>query len=227
LLALEGLRAARNRKQAAARRRQMGLPEAATLKNVFHLPLGYFNQVPPASPRPPAERTIDVFFAGGYFPSGGGRMSAGLRPRTFVRGQMTKALMRWKPPAGVNVRLHPSRPNDPPLDPQTYSNLLADAKIALCPRGNFPETFRTFEAARAGCVLVCDVQPDAWYYREMPGYQMPHWSRLPAMLERLLADPAELSRQHEASLRWWREVVSEEAVARRLIPWLESLRAVR
>jgi hypothetical protein len=217
---LESMRAARNRREASRRGRHFGLPVSPN--NVFHLPLGYFLQVEQPVV-PPRDRPIDVCFAGGFFPSGGGRLSAGLRPRTFIRAQLTRVLDRWRP-AGLRVELHPSRPGEPPLGPEAYSRLLADSKIALCPRGNFPETFRTIEAARAGCVLVRDVQAHAWYYRDLPGEPMPHWSRLPALLERMLADPQQLQAQHEASLRWWRQVVSEDAVAGKIADWLAKLR---
>jgi hypothetical protein len=100
------------------------------------------------------------------------------------------------------------------LGPEAYSRLLMDTKVALCPRGNFDETFRLVEAARAGCVAVAESVPQRWYNRGAPVLPITDWRRLPEVLERAFADPAGLARRSEQMAGWWREQLSEGAVAR-------------
>ena len=55
------------------------------------------------------------------------------------------------------------------LDMESYSKVLSNTKIAICPHGSAsPETFRFFEAMSAGCVVICAQQPDNWIYRNAP-----------------------------------------------------------
>ena len=55
------------------------------------------------------------------------------------------------------------------LDMESYSKVLSNTKIAICPHGSAsPETFRFFEAMSANCVVICAHQPDNWIYRNAP-----------------------------------------------------------
>ena len=108
--------------------------------------------------------------------------------------------------------LHPSRDREARLLTQSYSELVAQTRVCLVPRGNSPETFRFFEALRAGCVVVCESLPDYWFYRGAPVLKVRRWSELSDVLTALLADTAELERLHSASVDWWRSRCSEEAL---------------
>jgi hypothetical protein len=48
------------------------------------------------------------------------------------------------------------------------------------------------------------------------------WSELRPLLDRLLADPAELLKRHLAMREWWESVTSEPAVARYLAQVIRS-----
>ena len=65
------------------------------------------------------------------------------------------------------------------LDMSQYSELMDNTKIALCPHGYVSsETFRYFEAARAGCVILTEKKPDVWYYEDAPHVEIKSWNEL-------------------------------------------------
>ncbi len=108
-----------------------------------------------------------------------------------------------------------------PAHGTTYSRLLMDSRITLCPRGGSLETYRFFEALRCGSVPVTERLPHRDFYTNAPGVRVGHWSELPAVLDRLLSDPDGLRSTHEAVLSWWTQRCSPAAVASRLLAALE------
>ena len=104
----------------------------------------------------------------------------------------------------------------------TYSELLMNSRIALCPRGGSLETYRYFEALRCGTVPVYERLPDRPFYTGGPGVRVGRWAELPVVLDRLLADPTGLRKAHEEALRWWEARCSPTAVARDLYDALEA-----
>jgi hypothetical protein len=109
------------------------------------------------------------------------------------------------------------------LAPEAYTQALAHAKIALAPRGNFDETFRLFEAAKLGCVIVSEPLPQRWYYQDCPVVSIPKWSVLPGALKGLLADPAKLAELSRRTRQWWDSTLSEAAVANFIAQRLASM----
>jgi hypothetical protein len=53
-----------------------------------------------------------------------------------------------------------------------YTEIMADTRIALAPRGSSVETYRFFEAMRQGCVVICDRLPPHWFYAGCPAVQI-------------------------------------------------------
>ncbi len=206
------LRDARNRLLGWRRRRPMsgGARRAAP---AFELPMGYFGlaDVPFV---PFEKRDVDVFFAGSVESDAGFT----LRPRLASRRQMAAALAATSsrlPDLSIQYRgSGPFANPDEMLGAVQYSTRLMQTKIALCPRGNFDETFRLGEAARSGCVAIVERLPERWYYRDSPAVQLTRWAALPDTLERLLADPQQLAERSALTRRWWDERLSETAVAR-------------
>jgi hypothetical protein len=96
---------------------------------------------------------------------------------------------------------------------ERYSEIMADTKIALAPRGSSVETYRFFEAMRQGCVVICDRLPPHWFYQGCPAIQIDDWSNLEAEVKALSADPERLLDLHRRSLTWWDTKLSERAVA--------------
>ncbi len=96
-----------------------------------------------------------------------------------------------------------------------YPKVLAETKICVAPRGTTHETTRPYEALKAGCVVITDKLPRHPFYEDSPILQIEDWRDLPDMIVDLMRDPARLQDLHERGLRYWRDVVSEAALARR------------
>ena len=104
-----------------------------------------------------------------------------------------------------------------------YTEIMADTKIALVPRGSSVETYRFFEAMRQGCVVICDRLPPHWFYVGCPAIQVDNWGNVEAEVRALSADPERLVDLHRKSLVWWDEKLSERAVAQLIAMCLGSL----
>ena len=99
--------------------------------------------------------------------------------------------------------------------PEEYARILANTQIAICPPGFVShETIRHWEAMRLGCVIISAPLPAIPFYEGSPIIQLEDWSELRPLLDRLLADPADLLKRHLAMREWWESVASEPAVAR-------------
>jgi hypothetical protein len=186
---------------------------------VDQLPLGYSNQLD-LPVKPPGERTTDAFFAGSVEHRAYRRLSPARwmgTPKQIARAEMLAALARYRaarPGTRIDVRLTTDYWTSIHDDAAEYSNALMDARICLAPRGANVETFRLFEGLRYGCVVVGEPLPDTWYYRGAPIVQLRRWREIGAILDDLLADPAEVEQRHRAALAFWDERCSEAAVAR-------------
>jgi hypothetical protein len=198
----------------------------ALAEGVFAVPLGYSRQVE-LPVRPLRPRAIDVFFAGGRGarPRIGQPRSWVPRPREVAREAMFDAIEQVQTlrPA-AKCEFIAIGPGTPPLGPEAYSERLMNAKISLCPRGNFPETFRFFESARAGCAIVSEPLPDTWYYAGHPARIVSDWREAPRVIAQLLDSPAELEAMHARSLAWWAELASEQALGRYMAEAIAKLR---
>lgn len=202
---------------------------------VVPVPLGYYNQVE-VEPIPFRERRWSVSFAGsGTMPDlsrVGWRHWVGT-PKAMARMEMLRALETLRqelPEQPISTVLLSEFPSMLPGEDQAtrtmksaYSELLGNTRVCLVPRGNSPETFRYFEALRAGCVVVCETLPEHWFYREAPVLRLRRWSDLPELLRPYLADMDRLEALHRESLEWWRERCSEDAVARFIAQQLGNL----
>jgi hypothetical protein len=187
---------------------------------MFEIPLGYHKLVD-VSEIPFEQRTRDVFFAGALASS----KQIELRPSIAARRQMMKGIdraMRELPDRKFDCSLQPLKGK---FTPQEYSHNLMNAKIVLCPRGNFDETFRFFEAARSGCVIVTEPLPDRWYYDDAPVVQLRGWSELSDKLRELFADPNHMLELSRSTKQWWERRASEPAVANYMVKQITSLGA--
>jgi hypothetical protein len=203
------LREVRNVGRSVRRREQTTQTRGAP---VHALPLRVL-RLPAAPPDPHAAREHDGYVAGSIESTRGFT----LRPRLVARRQMAQALdeARARLPA-MTVDYSNGGPMANPgamVDGEAYSRRLAQARIVLCPRGNFDETYRLMEAARTGCVAVAERLPARWYYRDAPVVELDRWASLTPVLEGLLADPAALAERGDAMRRWWTETLSEDAIA--------------
>jgi hypothetical protein len=173
------------------------------------LPLGYFALLD-FDPLPIEQRPVDVFFAGSLATRGWS-----IRASLTARQQMSAAMaaaQKALPQCRIESLWRPPK-YDRGLGPEAYTQALANAKIALAPRGNTDETYRLFEAAKLGCVMICEPLPCRWYFHDCPAITLRRWSELPDILKNLLNDPARMSELSRRSRQWWDSTVSERAVA--------------
>jgi len=103
------------------------------------------------------------------------------------------------------------------MGPDEYAAHLADAAVVLCPRGaRQPETFRHYEALRAGAVVVSERLPDHGLHVASPIVQVADWRQGLAEARRIVRDRELLLSLQEASIRYFRDVLSPDATARRM-----------
>lgn len=192
-------------------RRSRSVDRAAA--NIHSIPLGFHNQVDvPFVPF--GERPLDVFFAGGRgaVPRLMAPTTWSFRPRVLARSAMIHAIdtLTVEHP-DVRVELVEGTNG---LGPAEYSTKLMSSRISLCPRGNFPETFRHLESARAGCVVITEPLPREWYHLDFPALTLTDWRDAPTLISQLIADPERANELHRRTLQWWKDVASPAALAR-------------
>jgi hypothetical protein len=189
------------------------------------IPMGYM--WPPAIDFPPAgERPVDLLFNGSVLTveHEGLRRRIGT-PKTRSRDAMLRAahaLERARPDIAVDLAVTPSFAASKHDGAAPYWQRLARAKICLAPRGDTLETYRLFEAARAGCVVVAERLPSNWLYDGAPVIDQTGWRGLAACVEGLLADPPTLAERQRRTISWWTDVASPAAVGRRMAGWVRS-----
>jgi hypothetical protein len=219
---LESARIARNGLLNAGRRVRRGFV-GGSWRNVFPIPLGHRC---PAEPEliPVGERPHDVFFAGNL-PAKHKIMGLPMLPSPpgYCRAAMARAVDRL-PASLPGARINMPRERLPPED---YAASLMRSKICLCPRGNFIETFRHYEAARFGCVIVSEELPDLWYFRSAPILAVKRWDEMPALVGDLLRRPERVEQLSADTLAWWRESLSEEAIGEYMLRTLNAITGCR
>ena len=207
------------------RHEQVRRGEAFAKAIVHHIPLGY-HSLPPTTLPPWEDRANDVFFAGSI------RQDAAVRrkikmpnPKQVVRDDLAESLKRFEARKKWKLKLLLATGFVPhavawglaekgsTMSPDEYMKEMATSKICLCPRGTSFETFRHYEAASAGCVVVSDRLPPTWFYRNAPFVFVRDWRKLDQILDRLLQDPVKLRTLHEQTLRWWTTRLSPAVLA--------------
>jgi len=210
------------------------MPTELLYGNLFHLPLGYLKTTKHFPVVDINKRKINVFFSGALH---------GTRLKFFKNFTVIRFLpMRYwlsvfhyfkklvshtydsfYPSSYIRFNKHGFRSG---MSPQLYSEMLYDSKIALCPKGILSaETFRHFEAMRAGCVIISEQLPQTFFYQGSPMLSIDDWSQVDSIIKDLLRSPEKLAGIHRRTLVWWEEVCSERAVAGYIVAKLRQLAA--
>jgi hypothetical protein len=220
---LEILRETRNLIRRCQRRLRTVQVNSDVCSTIFPVPLGYHAQVDlPMVPM--AQRKWDIFFAGsGAKPQWSNPQSWPLlSPRAYSRNRLGRAVARLQA-TNRTLACNFVSGSSSRLSPMEYSSQLADSKICLVPRGNFHETFRFLEAARAGCILISEPLPDLWYYQDHPAVIIQDWNRLNEVLDNILSSPDRTMELHNHSIVWWQKKACEKAVADYIVKGIKSL----
>jgi hypothetical protein len=192
-------------------------------------PLGYANGVPGDRGAAITSRPTKVFFSGNLnsarhnlyrathpllqmvSPAFAGRLVGLIRKRipSLIRRDLSEA-------SRGEILLFSDRFRGG-MTPVEYARHLAESRVVLCPAGfKHPETFRHYEALRAGAVVVTEPLPDTILYRGAPFITATDW--VSGLREaRLLADDLDrLIEMQTASQRHYERVLSPVATAERM-----------
>jgi hypothetical protein len=101
------------------------------------------------------------------------------------------------------------------MQPSEYQQTMRRSKIALCPPGFLSnETFRHFEALRAGCAVISErLPPSNPFYQTSAIIQVDSAREMVARARELLSNEGRLKHLMQLSRRWWERKCSPEAVA--------------
>lgn len=195
-------------------RRLSGRPVRPT----YEIPLGYNDQQADLPLKPIEDREIDVFFAGTVPPRPTSPFSARWwvpRPKQESRRRMVEQIREFNrehPSVTCELVTPSTADSDAFLSPDEYSELLMNSKICIVPRGNNVETWRLFEAARFGCVIVSEKLPKRWYYEEFPSFEIEKWKEVDKILKKIIGRKEKIKKLHKDVKKWWDERCSEEPV---------------
>ena len=120
-----------------------------------------------------------------------------------------------------------------------YGSLMTKTRIALCPPGFLSsESFRIFEAAKCGCVLLVGNATEEpyplplhlWYYEGFPGIVVRDWSDL-SIIDELVQDTHRMQRISDETVEWYERCISPKAVgawmSARIRERLEKMNEIR
>lgn len=139
-------------------------------------------------------------------------------PKSYIRSTVVDVLegiQRRYGSARVRLALTPSFQDSLAEGGDLFAEVMADTQICIAPRGTAQETLRICEGFKAGCVVIADKVPRHPFYEGSPILEIEDWRDLPDMVDELLRDPAKMQDLHERGVRYWHDVLSEAALARR------------
>ncbi len=191
------------------------------------MPLGYAAQEP-IPLKPFRERTFFLSFVGSvnHFGNPSRLRQLFKSPKVLAREQMAASIAKIKRHEpeieiffGETANFHSSLA----AGGDRYSSIMMDTKICLVPRGTSLETFRLYEAARYGCVVICERLPRRWYLDDLPRITVRSWDELPELAAKLHADPERLFDLHQQTLAFWDAKCSEAALGTYLADRISGL----
>ena len=186
-------------------------PEGRLPDNLKNIPLGYNGDLPNIPFVSFPERKTSAYFSG---QNSNERWQIG----AAVNSVISKGYQKDK-----SFEINYSKKFRTGLSPDAYAYGLMNAKIAFAPRGTqSPITFRLFEAARAGNVIIACRLPKVWYFDEFPGIQLDDWTELDQVLIDLLEDENKMQAIHEKTLTFYKRYCSEQAVANYIIEQIKK-----
>jgi hypothetical protein len=212
------------------------LPREYPNERLLAFPLGYGAGIPYKAPASVRDRHFSVCFSGCPQPNRlqFGRVLATLAsaadPPRGIDVNSILTVLRDRPDASVDlshaidrsyIKITPRFRSG--LNPHAYGELLHKSKIALCPGGWLSqETFRHYEAMRAGCIVISGPLPETRLYKGSPIICVNSWDHLMPMVNRLLSNSELMEEIQQKTVAWWSTVCCETAQAKYISDLLDG-----
>ncbi|UOQ74417.1 hypothetical protein [Hymenobacter cellulosilyticus] len=199
--------------------------------NLYKLPLGYATSTKHQPVTEINTRKINVFFSGALHNTRLGLFKNFTFFRALPEWYWVRIFHRFKkyiphnydsfyPNSHIQFNKGGFRSG---MTPAKYTDLLYNCKISLCPTGILSvETLRHFESMRAGCIVISEPLPKAYYYDGSPMIILDDWSKLDGVVKDLLANPQKMSELQQKTLDWWENICAEPAVAKHIVETLRN-----
>ena len=112
--------------------------------------------------------------------------------------------------------------------PEMYKTQLLNARVVLCLHGNIcAETYRHYEAASAGCVVVTPRLPETYAFRDNPFIEIDNIKSWLRALRALANEGDEaIAERGEATRQFWENRLSPKAAADYIYRQLNSAAAL-
>ncbi|MCP4438422.1 MAG: hypothetical protein GY810_05710 [Aureispira sp.] len=178
-------------------------------QNCFAIPLGYNGALEEKEFIPIEKRTYDVFFSGNMYK----------RRLPFWAGvQFFSFKTKIKMESADKHHLQFNRSFTGGMSSSQYSDILMNSKIALVPEGYKSNiSFRFFEAAKYGTVIITKKLYDYWFFREFPGVEVDSWLNVGKYIRQLLTQPDLLETYQKKILGYYNTYCQEGVVAQFII----------
>lgn len=113
------------------------------------------------------------------------------------------------------------------LGSEKYSEIMSNTKIALVPCGSASlDTFRYYEAAKCGCVIISDKQNNYEFMEGAPHIPIDDWTLLDVLIDSLLSKPTDLNKISDDTYSFWEKQLSPAAAADFMLKTLEKAGAI-
>ncbi len=187
-------------------------------RNCLPIPLGYNGSVLSLPYLSMDRRPFTIFFSGNLHRR---RVWFFLHIQVYRKLKMlTNLILKQK----MEDKIQFTRKFTGGLAPKEYSETLMNSKIACVPEGYISDvSFRFFEAAMSGNVIITKRLYNYWFFKDFPGIQINSWWKLHGVLKKLDNNLPLLEEISRSTLKYYEQNCSEKAVAHKIIETLKTL----
>lgn len=183
----------------------------------FHFPLGYGRNFNEGKYRKIKDRSYDIFFSGNLH-KGRKKFFRGISKLSYLPFFLAHRIQGICNFCYDNIFDHSyirfTQGFSNGLTKEDYSAFLYNSKIALCPAGIAnAESFRLYEALKAGCIVISDKLPEKLNLEKSPIIQVDDWTTLKKVIKNLYNDPEEMQNLSEKTYDFFYSNFSGKAVA--------------
>lgn len=195
--------------------------------NVFYFPLGYNKNTLNQEVKPINFRSYNVFFSGNLHHGRVNLYKSLINERFIPASVLIKFRFLWgsdfdKKYIKSYIRFQNGFASG--LSSAEYADKLYNTKIVLCPPGYVnPETFRHYEALRAGCIVISEDLPIMHAYPNSPIISIKNWRDLPSLVHHLLLSPDKMQEYQDRVLLWYNSYLKEEKIAGQIADILKEI----